>query len=50
MTKVNDKTYVNKENVVIAQEVNGEYLLTLASGITIAVSKEVYEEVVEQEV
>lgn len=45
MTKLNDNVYVNKENVVIAQELNGEYLITLTSGVTISVDKSVYDEI-----
>ena len=45
MTEINEKTYINNENIVIAQEVNGKYLLTLSSGAIIAVTKDIYDEV-----
>lgn len=46
MTEITENTYINKENIVIAQEINGVYYLTLTSGNIIIVSQEVYESVI----
>ena len=46
MTEISDNNYINKENIVLAQEINGKYFLTLASGNIIMVSQEVYESII----
>lgn len=46
MTEITENTYVNAENIVMAQEINGNYYITLASGNVIMVSQEVYESII----
>lgn len=43
MTELNEKTYINNENVVIVQQIDDKYYILLSSGQQIAISKEIFD-------
>ncbi len=46
MIEISNDTYISKENIVIAQEIDGKYYITLTSGNFVIVSEEIYNEII----
>ena len=46
MIKINDNLYINKENVVIAQRIGDEYFIRLKSGNLLAITQDIYNQLV----
>jgi len=46
MIKINDNLYINEENVSMPLKLNGEYYVKLRNGNLIAITEEIYNQLV----